>query len=140
LVFTGGHSAGHAAYLDKKGRILFPGDNICSDVSGCGAVNMVRSSGPYAENTALKVYRNNVKRLVDRMDEYDYIFPMHFMNNIENNLMPNILEACDDILADPENYDYKVETYGKDRTAGPSARYFKFIKGFSVIGYGYRRA
>lgn len=139
LVFTGGHAAGHAGYLDKKGRIFFSGDNICSDVSGCGSVNTTRP-GPYAENTALKVYRDNVKRLVDRMDEYDYIFPMHFMNNIENNLMPNILEACDAILANPEDYDYKIEKYGKDRFAGPSARYFKFIKGFSVIGYGYRKA
>ncbi len=37
---------------------------------------------------ALKVYRDNVKRLVNRMGEYDHIFPQHFMNNIENNLMP----------------------------------------------------
>ena len=140
LIFTGGHAAGHAAFLDKKGRNLFSGDNICSDVSGCGSVNSIRSNGPHAENTALQVYRNNVKRLVDRMDEYDYIFPQHFMNNIENNLMPNILEACDAILADPEDYDYKIESYGKDRTAGPSTRYYKFIKGFSVIAYGYKKA
>ena len=77
LVFTGGHAAGHAAYIDKKDRILFSGDNICSDVSGCGSVNMPRP-GPHGENTALKVYRDNVKRLVDRMDEYDYIFPHSF--------------------------------------------------------------
>jgi glyoxylase-like metal-dependent hydrolase (beta-lactamase superfamily II) len=138
LVFTGGHAAGHAAYLDKKGRTLFSGDNICSDVSGCGSVNLSRP-GPYAANTALKVYRDNVKRLVDRMDEYDYIFPQHFMNNIENNLMPNILEACDAILANPEDYDYKIETWGKDRTAEVSVRYFKFIKGFSVLAYGYKK-
>ena len=137
LVFTGGHAAGHAAYLDKKGRNLFSGDNICSDVSGCGSVNVTRP-GPYGENTALKVYRDNVKRLVDRMDEYDYIFPNHFMNNIENNLMPNILEACDAVLANPEDYDYTIETWPKN-AAEKSVRYFKFIKGFSVLAYGYKR-
>ena len=138
LVFTGGHSAGHAAFLDKKGRNLFSGDNICSDVSGCGSINMSRP-GPYAENTELRVYRDNVKRLVDRMDEYDYIFPMHFMNNIENNLMPNILEACNAVLANPDDYDYMIETWGKNSTE-PSQRYFKFIRGFSVIAYGYKKS
>ena len=73
------------------------------------------------------------------MDEYDYIFPMHFMNNIENNLMPNILEACDAILANPDDYDYMTEKWGKDRVAEPSRRYYKFIKGFSVIAYGYKK-
>ena len=115
----------------RKTAYLFSGDNICSDVSGCGSVNNLRT-GPYAENTALKVYRDNVKRLVDRMDEYDYIFPQHFMNNIENNLMPNILEACDAILANPDKPDYTTETWGKNATE-PSVRYFKFIKDFSVI-------
>ena len=138
LIFTGGHSPGHAAYLDKKNRILYTGDNICSDVSSCGSVNVTRP-GPYSENTLLKVYRDNVKRLVDRIDEYDYIFPNHFMTNLENNLMPNILEACDAILANPENYDYKVEKWNK---GGPesSVRYSKFIKGFSVIVYSYKKA
>jgi hypothetical protein len=118
---------------------LYSGDNICSDVSGCGSVNIFRSTGPYAENTALQVYRDNLKRLVDRMDEYDYLFPMHFMNNIENNLMPNILEAGEAILANPEDYDYMIEKWGKDRAAEPSRRYYKFIKGFSVIAYGYKK-
>ena len=135
LVFTGGHAAGHAAYIDMKNRILFSGDNICSDVSGCGSVNL-SLQGPHAENKALRVYRNNVKRLVDRMDQYDYIFPQHFMTDIENNLMPKILDACDAILANPDSYDYKTETWGKN-AGEPQVRYFKFIKDFSVISYGY---
>ena len=138
LIFTGGHSAGHAAFLDKKGRIFFPGDNVCSDVSGCGSVNITRP-GPHGENTSLKVYRDSVKRIVDRIDEYDYVFPNHFMNNIENSLMPNILEACDAILANPEGCDYKVEKWAKN-AAEPAVRYFKYIKGFSTIAYGYKKA
>jgi glyoxylase-like metal-dependent hydrolase (beta-lactamase superfamily II) len=138
LVFTGGHAPGHAAYLDRKDRILFSGDNICSDVSGCGSVNIPRPT-PHGENTALQVYRDNVKRLVDRMDEYDHIFPQHFMNDIENNLMINILAACDAILANPDKPDYTTETWGKNASE-PTVRYFKFIKDFSVISYGYRKA
>jgi hypothetical protein len=80
-----------------------------------------------------------VKRLVDRMDEYDYIFPNHFMTNLENNLMPNVLEACDAVLANPEHYDYKVEKWDK-YGGGSSAQYYKFIKGFSVLAYGYQKA
>jgi glyoxylase-like metal-dependent hydrolase (beta-lactamase superfamily II) len=138
LVFTGGHAAGHAAFIDKKDRILFSGDNICSDVSGCGSVNNLRT-GPHAENTSLKVYRNNVKKLVDRMEEYDHIFPQHFMNNLENNLMPKVLEACDAILANPDKPDYTIESWGKN-AAEPSLKYYKFIKDFSVISYGYKKA
>ena len=138
LVFTGGHSPGHAAYLDKKNRILYTGDNICSDVSSCGSINVPRP-GPHGEQTALKVYRDNVKRLVDRMDEYDYIFPNHFMTNLENSLMTNVLEACDTVLANPEDYDYKVEKWNKGGTES-TTRYYKFIRGFSVLAYGYNKA
>ena len=137
LVFTGGHAAGHAAYIDKKDRILFSGDNICSDVSGCGSINLPLQ-GPHAENKLLRVYRDNVKRLVDRMDEYDNIFPQHFMTDLENNLMPKILEACDAIIANPDAYDYKTDTWGKN-ASDPSVKYFKFIKDFSVISYGYNK-
>jgi glyoxylase-like metal-dependent hydrolase (beta-lactamase superfamily II) len=138
LVFTGGHSPGHAAYLDKKNRILYTGDNICSDVSSCGSINVPRP-GPFAENTALKVYRDNVKRLVDRMGEYDYIFPNHFMTNLENSLMVDILDTCDSVLANPEACDFKVEKWNKGGTES-TVRYYKFIRGFSVLAYGYKKA
>lgn len=134
LIFTGGHAAGHAAYLDKYNRILFTGDNICSDVSGCGAIGTPRTNGPHSECTLLSFYRDRVKYLVERLDEYDYIFPQHFMNNLESNLMPNVLEALDEILDNPERCDYQTVTYGKMRDA-KKVRNFKYIKGFSVIGY-----
>ncbi len=77
---------------------------------------------------ALKVYRDNVKRLVDRMDEYDHIFPQHFMNNIENNLMPRSWSACDAILANPEKSDYTIETWGKNASE-PTVKVFQVYKG-----------
>ena len=42
-------------------------------------------------------------------------------------------------LIEQDSSPWEIEKYGKDRFAGPSVRYFKFIKGFSVIGYGYRK-
>lgn len=137
LILTGGHSIGHAALLDRKNRILYPGDNICSDISGCGNINMA-TSAPHSEETELEFYRNAVKRLVSRMGEYDYIFPNHFMLNLENNLMPRILETCDAILANPAGYDYQAEY--PLRGNPHNVRCYKYIPGFSVIGYMYQKA
>ena len=130
LINCNGHGGdGAAMYLDKRGRILFPGDNICSDVSGCGSISYP------IERSSMGKYREALRRIVDRIGEYDYIFPQHFMNDIENSLMPNVLEAVEAICSNPYDYDYNKETWGKLR-GQKRTRYFKFIKGFSVIGYG----
>ena len=134
LIHTGGHAAGHAAYLDKHNRILFPGDNICSDVSGCGAVGVTRANGPHAECTLMSFYLEKLKNLAERLDEYDYIFPQHFMNNLESHMMNDVLETVQAIVDEPENCDYKTVKYGKMRDE-VKVRCFKFIRGFSVIGY-----
>jgi glyoxylase-like metal-dependent hydrolase (beta-lactamase superfamily II) len=140
LVFQGGHSPGHAAYLDKKNRIVFTGDNVICDTSSCGSVNIPRP-GPHGEQTLLKNYRGNLQRLVDRMDEYDYVYSAHFMVDVENTVMRNELETLDAILANPEIYDYKVETWGKGASTEPtSVRYAKHIRDFSVVFYTYKKA
>ena len=130
LINSDGHGGpGAAMYLDKHNRILFPGDNICSDVSGSGNVSYP------IENCTLYRYRECVRKLNARIEEFDYIFPMHFMVNLEAPLVENILEALDEVLADPEhNYDYEYE--GKSPNGGaPMKRRFKYIKGFSTMAY-----
>lgn len=131
LIWLGGHAPGMAGYLDKKNRIIFMGDDLCSDVSGVasgprpGAVN-----GQYQN---LTVFRNNLAKLVARMDEYDYVFPSHFIVNLENSVLADELETCDAILKNPEDFDYEQENVmgtGEKRT-----RRFKYIKGFSVLAY-----
>jgi glyoxylase-like metal-dependent hydrolase (beta-lactamase superfamily II) len=125
LVFTGGHAAQHAMYLDKKGRYLFAGDDVCSDVTGCG------NGGQFAN---LTTYRDCLTRLVARIDEFDYIFPMHFMVNLENHLLVNILETLNEAISDPDSYDYKIMHISG--SGGPGReRMYKFIKGFSTIAY-----
>lgn len=131
LVWLGGHSAGMAAYLDKHNRILFTGDDLCSDVSGVAAGP--REGDAYPEYKNLTTFRNNLAELVERIGEYDYLFPSHFMVNIENIVLKNELEACDEILRDPDHPDLirtDVSGHGEIRT-----RKFKYIRGFSLLAY-----
>ena len=131
LVFTGGHATDHAMYLDKKGRFLFAGDDICSDVTGCGNGN--NPDVPNGMNANITTFRDNLARLVKRIDEIDYIFPMHFMVNLESHLLLDLFETVDQAVKNPDNYDYKVERVrGNGSTM---VRMHKFIKGFSSIAY-----
>ena len=130
LINSHGHGgAGHAMYLDRTSRVLFSGDNICSDISGCGNVSYP------LEDCALYKYRQCVKRLVDRIDEYDYIFPNHFMCNLESCLMVDVLDALNFVLEDPvSNYDYML-TEPSPNGAAPRTRRFKYINGFGCMAY-----
>jgi len=132
LVWTAGHAAGHAMYLDRKGRVLFAGDDVCSDVIGCG-------SGPrkgmhYQQYTNIQSYRDRLEMLCKRLDEFDYIFPGHFMVELENTLLLDILETLNAIVREPENCDYKLESVsgmGGER----KTRYHKCVKGFGTVAY-----
>jgi glyoxylase-like metal-dependent hydrolase (beta-lactamase superfamily II) len=137
LIYQGGHSAGHAAYIDKKNRIVFTGDNVICDTSGCGSVTVTRQ-GPHRENTTLEAYGANLKRLIDRMDEFDYVYPAHFMLDVEKTVLPNQLATIEEILADPDNYDWSSAHYAKGGTL-VTGRYAKHIRGFSVVFYGYSK-
>ena len=131
LVWTGGHTAGHAMYMDKKGRNLFCGDDVCSDVTGCGpGPTAGRANGQYAN---LTTYRDNLAKLVKRFDEFDYLFPGHFMMNLENNVLSAILEALNSAIDNPQKYNYKIESVGGTGTT--QVRMYKYIKGFSTIAY-----
>lgn len=132
LVWLGGHSPGMAAYLDKKNRIVFPGDDLCSDVSGVASGG--RPGMPNRQYANLTTFRDNLARLVARMDEYDYIFPSHFMVNLENSVLAAELDTCNAILENPECYDY-VYTGVSPNGGQPVERRFKYINGFSVLAY-----
>ncbi len=132
LVWLGGHAAGNSGILDKQSRIFFPGDDICSDVSGLG-----RGAAPgtlYREYMTITTVRNQFAKLVERLDEFDYIFPSHFMINIENSLLPNMLDACNEIIANPSNYDYKLRSI-HPKGGHTVERLYKFVKGFGSIAY-----
>ncbi len=131
LVWTAGHTPGHAMYLDRKSRFLFAGDDVCSDVTGCGSgPSPGRPNGQYAN---LTTYRDCLARLVARLDEFDYVFPGHFMVNLENSVMVRLLDALNEIIANPDGFDYKVEQTSGDGTR--RERMHKFVRGFGTIAY-----
>jgi glyoxylase-like metal-dependent hydrolase (beta-lactamase superfamily II) len=133
LIWTAGHVGGHAMYLDKKDRVLFAGDDICSNESGIGN-GPKRGYDPYGCYSNISTFRDNLSKLIKRMNEFDYIFPSHFMVNLENNLLSSILETCDEIIANPDDYDYKVDYVSGN--GGPSkTRMQKIVKGWSTISY-----
>ena len=112
-----GHTRGQAAFLDKKGRTLFPGDDIIGmRVSVGGAPGSLRD------------FRDRMARLALRSGEFDGIFPGHFIVDIDSAAVADMVTALDAILSDPENYDY-VEERARGLT------YCKAVKGLGCIGY-----
>jgi len=119
LVWVPGHAPGHAMYLDKKNRNLIAGDGIISMRVGIGG------GSPYRTVTA---YRNEMVKLSKRMGEFDHIFPGHFIVDLENTVIPSIIEACDAIIANPDDYDFVSEFRGRQTL-------LKGVKGLGTIGY-----
>lgn len=136
LVWMPGHDSGHAMFLDRKGRSLFAGDDVCSDVIGCGSGG--RADDPYREYCCLEAYRDELAKLCQRLDEFDYIFPGHFMVNLENSLLLDILETLSAIIEDPQCFDFTCERAGG--TGGPKRKqWHKYVRGFGTISYNPER-
>lgn len=133
LIWTGGHAAGHAMYLDKRDRILFAGDDIHCGAIACGGGP--RPGKHYQEYTNLETYRDSLAQLIDRIDEYDYLFPGHFMIDIENNILLDVLDTLNAVIRNPQCYDFKDVHISGDGNNVKSVRYNKFIKGFGTILY-----
>ena len=135
MIWMPGHAEGHCVYLDRKRRRLFAGDVVCSDVINCGSggrtPGVINHEALYCTIEAL--YRE-MKALTARKDEFDYIFPGHFMFYLENHTLDKIVAAMEEILQDPSSFDYSVTKEGKDGL--PRETCFKYVKGFgSVIAY-----
>lgn len=102
LIFMPGHSAGHCVLLDKKGRILFGGDDMCIGVLHIGACD---PDSPYAKYATVTAFRNELEKLCRRLDEFDGIYPGHGIVDIGPSWLLDILDTCNEIIANPENYD-----------------------------------
>ena len=75
-----------------------------------------------------------MEKLCRRLDEFDYIFPGHFIVNLENSLLLDILEALDAIVEDPQCFDFTQMS--PSPTGGPARQsWHKFVKGFGTISY-----
>lgn len=107
LIHLPGHTPGHAAYLDKKNRILIGGDVVCVGELGIGGP---RPENPYSGTYAtVEGLRNELVKLVRRKDEFDYLFPGHGPVDLGPIVLDNVLEACEKVLADPQHPDCIIE-------------------------------
>ena len=126
LVFLGGHSAGHAGFLDKRNRVFFAGDDIISMRIG---VFGPRPGNPYGSYATVSALYENLKKLCGRLHEFDHVFTGHFVTDLENSVVPNLAAACEQILADPEkNCTYK-------RMGNRGMQYFKYVEGLGTLSY-----
>lgn len=113
-----GHTKGQAAFLDKQGRTLFPGDDIIAMRVGIGG----------KEPGTLRKFRDNMKMLAARVGEFDGIFPGHFIVDIDSCAVLDMVETLDAIVAAPDSYDY-LEYSARGVTC------CKTVKGLGCIGY-----
>ena len=101
LVHMGGHTPGHAGFLDRRNRIFFPGDDGCiGNISIGGGPDR---EGPFMEKATVTTFRSSLAKLIARRDAFDCLFPSHGIVDVGPIMLNNLLEACDRVLADPEH-------------------------------------
>ncbi|MGN0998812.1 MAG: MBL fold metallo-hydrolase [Faecousia sp.] len=126
LIHMGGHTPGHAGYLDKKNRIFFAGDDIVSMRIG---VFGGRSGMPYAESASINTLCECLGAMTKRMDEFDWVFSSHFVTDLENAVIQSAYEALTAILEDPVGNAHCVSGEGENR------RFTRYIDGLGCICY-----
>lgn len=93
VIYTPGHSPGSVCLLDKKNRILFTGDTFFP--------------GPlYAHPSDVNVddYMASIKKLKNRLDEYDYVCSGHNDPWVKSEVIPRMAKAFQDIMAGKGEY------------------------------------
>lgn len=126
LIFLGGHSAGHAAYLDKRNRILFCGDDFISMRVGLAGP---KPGMPYGEYAKVPAFRDQVEKLAGRLGEFDRIFPGHFILDIDSSVVSAMLQVLNRVAGNPEDFDYE-----EPNRKGIMTRYC-FVRGLGVLAY-----
>ncbi|MDR1061741.1 MAG: MBL fold metallo-hydrolase [Clostridiales bacterium] len=137
LVNIPGHQPGHSAYLDRQGRFLIGGDafpaggltggsNFSADERH--ARDKFQGSWLPSEDSMRKctTLRDALIRLSKRLGEFDRIFCGHGIQDLDSSLVLELIEACNQIIADPEAYD---ELRGDRRLKKlPSGGYMPYFK------------
>ena len=126
LVHMGGHTSGHAGYLDKKNRIFFAGDDIVSMRVG---VRGPRPDTFYPEQATIDALSGCLERLCGRMSEFDHVFPSHFVTDLENIVVEAAYKACKAIMEDPIGNAHLIERNG-DRV-----NYYRYVDGLGSMSY-----
>lgn len=88
VIYTPGHSPGQMCLLDKKHRLLFTGDHFFP--------------GPlyaYPADVNIDDYIASNKKLVDRIDEFDYLCSGHNDPWVKSDVLIRVSEAFDVVLS-----------------------------------------
>lgn len=116
LINVPGHQPGHSTYLDKQGRFLIGGDSFPiggltggSDFSADArhARDPFQGSWLPSEDSMRKctTLRDALIRLSERLGDFDRIFCGHGVQDLDSHLVLDMIETCNQIIADPDNYD-----------------------------------
>ena len=116
LVNIPGHQPGHSAYLDRQGRFLIGGDAFpIGGLTGGSdfhadarhARDAFQGSWLPSEDSMRKctTLRDALLRLARRLDEFDSIFCGHGVQDLNSRLVLDMIETCNQIIANPDEYD-----------------------------------
>lgn len=102
VIYTPGHSPGSVCLLDRKNRLLFTGDTFFP--------------GPlyvYPEDVNLDDYIQSIKRIKNRLGEYDYVCSGHNDPWVKSEVIKRVAEAFQEILAGKGEYqeDKEIRRY-----------------------------
>lgn len=126
LIFLGGHTSGHSAFLDKTARNLFCGDDFVSMRVG---ISGGKPGLPYGEYATVKAFSANMDKLAQRIDEIDHLFPGHFVMDIESSAILSMQKTCHEALADPF-HGYAFTSQGPRGTM-----YHRHVEGLGTLAY-----
>lgn len=122
LVHLGGHSPGSCGFLDKRSRCFFAGDDIIN--MRVGVFGGMPGSA-HSDMCTVGTMKKNFEALAKRLDEFDHVYPGHFVTKLENSAITAMLEACTAICADPAG----------NSTFTRNGQYFRYVEGLGTIAY-----
>ncbi|MGM9594228.1 MAG: MBL fold metallo-hydrolase [Candidatus Onthomonas sp.] len=116
LINVPGHQPGHSTYLDKQGRFLIGGDAF--PIGGLTGGSDFHADARHArddfqgswlpsEDSMRKctTLRDALIRLSRRLNEFDSIFCGHGVQDLNSHLVLDMIETCNQIIANPDDYD-----------------------------------
>jgi hypothetical protein len=86
-------------------RILFTGAFHSNYVSvGCNPKK--RAVIPYRQYASVTAFLQELKRLANRLDEFDRVFPAHEILDLDKAIVADMVKVCERVIADPESQDF----------------------------------
>jgi glyoxylase-like metal-dependent hydrolase (beta-lactamase superfamily II) len=98
LMYLPGHTPGHSVFLDHSNHVLFGGDHIC-----IGGGLMLGNIKGFPE------LQKQMKKIIDRSDEIETVFPGHGPVDISKKIIFPIYETICKIMQNPECYESSAE-------------------------------